>query len=145
MRMQDSQANCGPFAVKNALAAIGIERSAEELEKACATSATKGTPTKNILKAASKIEGCCPVVIRERRRDIALLRLWGALDEGRPVLLVWCDGEGNSGEHWVAAVGMLGRRFLVADAAENELVISMEVDQVAAKWCDEGQYEGVIL
>jgi len=31
--MQDSQANCGPFALKNALSALGIERSAEELEK----------------------------------------------------------------------------------------------------------------
>jgi hypothetical protein len=143
--MQDSQANCGPFALKNALAAIGIERSAEELEKACKTSATKGTPTKNVVGAVKSIDGCTPVLIRERKRDIALLRLRGALDEGRPVLLVWADGEGNPGEHWVAAVGMLGRRYLIADAAENELVLSLGVEEVAGKWCDGGTYEAVVL
>lgn len=124
----------------NALSAVGITRSAEELEKLCRTSATTGTPTKNIIVAAAKIEGCSPVKIREKRRDIALLRLRGALDEGRPVLLSW-----NGGEHWVAAVGMIGRRYLIADAADNELVIPLEVDAVAERWCDGGVYEGVVL
>lgn len=145
IRLQDNQANCGAFATKNALAALGIERSAEELEKLCRTSATDGTPTKNIVAALAKIDGCRPVKIREKRREIALLRLRGALEEGRPVVLSWCDGEGNPGEHWVAAVGMLGRRYLVADSADNEMVLSVEVDELAAKWADHGVYEGVIL
>lgn len=143
--MQDSQANCGPFALKNALAALGVERSAEELEKACGTTATSGTPTRGILKAALKIDGCHPVKLRERRRDIALLRLKGALDWGRPAILVWCDSEGNPGGHWVAVVGMLGDRYLVADAADNELVLSFSAAEVAERWVDEGVYEGVVL
>lgn len=137
--MQDSQANCGPFALKNALSAIGIERSAEELEKACGTTATKGTPTKGILKAAQKIEGCSPIVIRERRSDVALLKLEHAVNEGRPVLL--CV---DHGEHWVAAVGKLGERYLVADSANSELVVSYSTTEIEARWKDTA-YEGVLL
>jgi ABC-type bacteriocin/lantibiotic exporter with double-glycine peptidase domain len=140
--MQDSQANCGPFALKNALEALGIKRSAEELEKACGTSATNGTPTKGILKAANKIEGCNPVVIRESKSDVALLKLEHALRHGRPVVISWSTV--SPGDHWVAVVGVLGERFLVADAADSELVLSMTVDELEAKWRD-NKYEAVIL
>lgn len=142
IRMQDNQANCGPFALKNALAAIGIERSAEELEKACGTSATNGTPTKGIVKAASKIDGLQPAVIRETRSDIALLKLEHAVRRGRPVVIAWCSRE--PGDHWVAVVGVLGERYLVADAADSELVLSHAVDELESKWRD-SKYEGVIL
>jgi hypothetical protein len=145
VRGQDSQANCGPYALMNALRAIGIMRTREELEVLCGTTMTDGTPPRKILRAVSKIEGCYPVKLREKRRDIALLRLRGALDQGRPVVLVWHDSEGNPGGHWVAAVGMLGDRYLIADAADNELVLSLTVDEVATYWTDEGVYEGVIL
>jgi ABC-type bacteriocin/lantibiotic exporter with double-glycine peptidase domain len=144
MRMQDSQANCGPFALKNALCALGIERSAEELEKACGTSATNGTPTKGLVKAASKIDGCDPQVIRESKSYVALLLLEHALRQGRPVILCFADSQGNPGEHWVAAVGVLGDRYLVADSADSELVISLGVTELEAKWRDT-RYEGVIL
>src|ERR1044072_2680949 len=110
MRMQDSQANCGPFALKNALEALGIKRSAEELEKACGTNATNGTPTKGIFKAAQKIEGCNPVVVRESKSDVALLKLEHAIRKGRPLVLSFCDSTGKPGEHWVAVVGVLGDR-----------------------------------
>jgi hypothetical protein len=129
----------------NALRAIGITRTREELETLCGTTMTDGTPPRKILRAVSKIEGCFPVKLRERRRDIALLRLKGALDQGRPAVLVWHDSEGNPGGHWVAAVGMLGGRYLIADAADNELVLSMTVEEVATYWADGGIYEGVVL
>lgn len=142
MRMQDSQANCGPFALKNALEALGVQRSAEELEKACGTSATNGTPTRGILRAATKIEGCNPVVLRESKSDVALLKLEHALRRGRPVVIAWCSE--TPGDHWVAVVGVLGERFLVADSANSELVISYPVNELEAKWRDT-KYEGVVL
>lgn len=142
MRMQDSQANCGPFALKNALHALGIPRSIEELEALCKTSATNGTPPANILRAAKKIDGCRPVKLSEKRRDIALMRLAEALRKGRPVLLVWCAE--SPGDHWVAAVGVLGERYLIADSGDVELVLSLDVGDVEARWRD-GHYEGVIL
>lgn len=142
MRLQDNQANCGPAALKNALQALGIERTMQELEAACKTSATNGTPTKNILAAAKAIEKCKPHKVLEAKRDVALLRLRFALQAGRPVLLSWCST--SPGDHWVAAVGMLGERFLVADAADSELVLSLDVKQLEEKWRD-SRYEGVIL
>lgn len=140
--MQDAQHNCGPFALRNALQALGIDRSAEELEKACGTNATNGTPTRGILKAAAKIDGCNAVLLREGKSDVALLKLEHALRKGRPVVISWRSQ--TPGDHWVAVVGVLGERFLIADAADSELVISLGVDELEAKWRD-SKYEGVIL
>jgi hypothetical protein len=142
VRLQDSQANCGAFALYNGLRALGIERSTEECERLCGTTATDGTPTKGLVRAASTIEDCRPVVIRERKRDIALLRLHFAVARGRPVVLSWCTRD--PGDHWVTVVGLLGDRYLVADGADNELVLSLSVDALADKWYD-GRYEAVVL
>lgn len=137
--MQDSQANCGPFALRNALQAIGIDRSADELEKACGTTATKGTSVRGVFKAATKIEGCSPAVLRERRIDVAMLKLEYAVRRGRPVLLTV-----DSGSHWIAVVGKLGERFLVADSADAELVLSYDGAQLEERWRD-SSYDGVLL
>jgi ABC-type bacteriocin/lantibiotic exporter with double-glycine peptidase domain len=139
VRMQDSQANCGPFALKNALEALGIQRSAVELEKACGTTATKGTPLRGIYRAAVKIEGCDPVVLRERRMDVAMLKLDHSVRKGRPAVLIV-----DQGNHWVAVVGTLGDRYLVADSGDSELVLSYGVGQLEGRWRD-SSYEGVLL
>jgi ABC-type bacteriocin/lantibiotic exporter with double-glycine peptidase domain len=140
MREQTSRASCGPFALLNALKAIGIERTPEELETLCKTSMTDGTDTPNMVKGAAKIDGCTPIRIKERRRDVALLRLRFALTSGRPVVLSWCEGS-----HWVAAIGVLGERYLICDSDDLELVLSYQVEEVAKLWVDEGIYEGVVL
>lgn len=140
--MQDSQANCGPFALKNALASLGIDRSAEELERACGTTATSGTPTRGIIRAAAGIAECRPLLLREKRRDVALMRLSEALRRGRPAVLSWnCE---EAGDHWVAAIGILGERYLIADSGDSELVMSYPVQVLEEKWRDT-KYEGVIL
>lgn len=140
MRMQSSQSTCGPTALHNSLLALGIQRGLDELEIMCGCTATDGTSTKKLMRAAAKIEGCRPVLIRDRKPDIAALRLRFALQSGRPVVLVWGDGS-----HWVAAVGMLGEKVLVADSAESELVLSMEIEEVMEGWVDSGVFEGVVL
>lgn len=142
MRMQDSQANCGPFALRNALQALGIVRTAGELESACRTTATDGTTVRNILRAAQKIEGCFPVLVKEKRRDVAMLKLRASLDYGRPVVLSWNSEE--PGDHYVAAVGLIGTRYLVADSADNELILSLTAEQLEERWRG-GNYEGVAL
>ena len=124
----------------NALRALGIQRTAAELEAACRTTQTLGTSTTKLVRAAGQIEGCAPVRFAERRQDVALLKLRCAVTDGRPVLCSW-----NDGEHWVAVVGMLGPRFLVADPAEAELVLSYTVDEVVALWTEGGRFEGIIL
>ncbi len=140
MRGQDSSYNCGPYALLNALRALGVQRTASELESACKTTMTLGTSTTKLVKAVNQIDGCMAVRFSERRRDVALLKLRCAIADGRPVILSW-----QGATHWVAVVGMLGARYLVADAAEAELVLSFTVDEVAALWDEDGSFEGVII
>ena len=143
MRMQDTQANCGPAAMSNALAALGIVRPTQECEKLCKTTATKGTSPQKLQTGLKAIEGLTPTVIKEKRSDVAILRLEKALSLGRPAII--CVGDGT---HWVATVGRLGDRYLVADSADVELVLSKTADELAAWWHERGAtnpYYGVIL
>ena len=138
--MQDTAANCGPASVSNALQALGVIRSQQECEQLCKTSATDGTTGRNMVKALTSL-GFSPAVIREKREDVAALRLRMALHQGRPLVL--CV---DNWEHWVAAVGVLGERILVADPADNELVLSYDVGALLRRWGgDAAPYYGVIL
>lgn len=140
MRMQDSQATCGPSALSNALSAVGMARSAAECEVLCQANATTGTPPASMVKAVRSVDGVTPRLIRETRPEVAVLKLLALLDHGRPVLLVV-----DSSSHWVAAVGRLGDRVLVADSADLELVLSYTPDELAARWRDGKTFYGVGL
>lgn len=142
MRMQDSQAGCGPATLSNALAAVGIRRSVPECEVLCGTTATAGTPIGKMIKAlrALDVAGIDGLPLKERRRDVAVLKLEKALRAQRPVLMVV-----DNGGHWVAAVGMIGNRILVADPADNELVLSYEPEELLTRWDTGGTYYGVIV
>lgn len=143
MKMQSSLANCGAFAFHNALATLGIQRSPDECEKLCGTSAANGTSTQGLVKAARKIDDLNPVVIREKRRDVALLKLRSAIDDGRPVIISWEVAE--PADHWVCVIGRIGTRYLVADSGDNDLVYAKDVAELATKWVDGSTYEGIIL
>ena len=117
--MQNSQANCGPTAVKNALCALGIERSVEECEALCGCTATDGASPRKLYKGLETIHELDPVIISESREEIALVLLEQSLRDGRPVIML-VDGT----EHWVAAIGLLGKRVQIADGADSELIIS---------------------
>lgn len=143
MRMQDSAANCGPTALHNALLAIGVVRSVQELEVLCSTSATNGTPVRSLKRALSKIEGVTAVEIKERRRDVAALKLRHSIHSGRPVILLWTSA--SPGDHWVAAIGLLGDKYLICDSADLELVISLGIESVCTRWECDGVYQGVTL
>lgn len=144
MRLQTSQANCGPAALSNALSAIGIERSIKECEVLCSVSAAEGTSAAKLVRALSKIDGVSPFRIDERRIDVASLLLRAALDDGRPAILLV-----DQWDHWVAAIGLLGSgRVLVADSADSDLVLSYTWAQLVKRWgCVEARrpFWGVVL
>ena len=142
MRMQDTQANCGPAAMSNALAALGLDRPQNECEKLCKTTAIKGTSPAMLVRGLKAIEGIEPIPFKEKRRDVALLRLDKALQMGRPVIICVANGT-----HWVATVGRLGDRYLVADSADQELVLSKSTGELAQWWAEKAVYPyfGVIL
>lgn len=128
MRAQDSQFNCGPVALHNALLALGIKRSIKECERLTGVTATSGTDVESLLAAASAIRGVHTMVVNAYDAQSAIAILRDALRRGRPALLS-VDQE----EHYVAAVGLLGDRILVADGADNEIVVSIP-DYRLVKW-----------
>lgn len=143
MRLQDTAAGCGPASMSNALASLGIRRNLSECEALCKCTGTAGTSPANLLRALATVEDVEPATLAEIREDVAVLRLAAALSRGRPAILC-VDGS----SHWVAAVGTLGQgRVLVADSADNELVLSLTWEELAARWVapTRTKYYGVIL
>lgn len=136
--MQDTAANCGPASLYNGLFALGIPSSQADCAAACGTTATDGTPPKGIIKGAKSF-GRQPLIISEKRATVGILWLMHFLGAGRPVLL--CV---DKGEHWVTAIAALGERVLVADPADNELVLSYSTAGLAARW-GEGRFYGIVL
>jgi ABC-type bacteriocin/lantibiotic exporter with double-glycine peptidase domain len=139
MRMQDTAANCGPASVSNALQALGIIRSQAECEVLCKTSGTDGTSTRNIIRAVQSL-GCRGLPIKEKRQVVAWLMLMRWLRAGAPIILCVDDSS-----HWVAAIGTLGDRVLVADPADNELVLSYDTEKLMDRWSATSGFYGVIL
>jgi hypothetical protein len=141
MKFQADQASCGAAAMSNALSAMGVSRTEAECAALCGTS-TDGTSAKGLLRGLRLVEGLDPSAFREARQDVAILRLYAALHQGRPVIL--CV---DQDEHWVAAVGLLAGRVLVVDSADNELVVSYLAGALAVRWGGPGTkpYFGVIL
>lgn len=130
IRFQSTAANCGPAAVRNALLALGIPRSEEEIETLTGATAADGTGPKGILKALHAVLPSPPGVINEAREDVAILKLLAALQAGHPVI---CCVDND--EHWVAAVGTLGNQILlVADSADNELILAYSPENFLSRW-----------
>lgn len=140
MRMQDTAANCGPASLSNALAAMGITKSQKECELLCRTTAQDGTNPKQLVTGARLAAMHGSGVFKNVKQALALIELEHYLRLGRAAVL--CV---DSGDHWVAAVGMLGRRFLIADPADNELVLSYDGAELARRWVDGKTYMGVLV
>lgn len=140
MRMQDTAANCGPASLSNALKAYGMDRSQAECEAACGTTATDGTSHKQLIKGAKSF-GCDTSLVKATSWEFAWLQLDHYLrEQGRPVLL--CV---DNASHWVTAIGKLGHRVLIADPADNELVLSLQANQLKARWVNGKTFYGIAI
>ena len=147
MRFQSNASSCGPASIRNALLCLGVTRSEEELERLAGFTAASGTSIQGIVKALRTIAGENPVlspeVLRESRAQVAILRLSNALYRGRPAII--CV---DNDTHWVSAVGNLGQDiYHIADPADPELILSINVAQLAQRWKGAGRqpYQGVIV
>lgn len=133
MRFQSTAASCGPAALRNALAALGVARTEDELATLCGTTA-EGTPPRGVLKALREM-GHSPAVVHEARGQVAWLLLLQALAAGRPAIA--CV---DQDEHWVAVFATLGARnedgprVLVADSGSSELVHSYTAAEWLERW-----------
>lgn len=137
MRMQSSEANCGSTALHNALAAIGTRRSLDECEILCGVKAESGTNPFALIEAIATIRKINPVVLKEN--DSAnIYNLDYHVRRGRSAILLVDDND-----HYVAVVGLIGDRILVADSAKNELVLSYTEQQLIKRWAP--YYWAIIL
>ncbi len=140
MKLQNARHNCGAVALINALMAAGHQSPNEDgMAKIAKTSPTRGTSSKGLRNALETL-GLSEAVLSTKSALMAAEALIGCLQGGSPVLLC-VDG----GSHWVAAVGKLGSRFLVADSAEAELVLSLSREELLCRWGNDGNYYGIVV
>lgn len=146
MRYQSVPGRCGPAALREALAAIGVQRSEDELA-ALAKTTVDGTSPRGLLRALSllELEREPAYYMMEARADIAYIRVAEALREERPVVL--CVDNYN---HWVAVTGFLGAsrpRFVVADAGHEERILYLTAPELLSRWRGPARlaYCGVVI
>lgn len=145
MRYQSNRASCGPASLHNALAALGIHRTEDELAQLCKQT-PDGTSARNLGKAIQSISTAEQPLRGEtfgfKSAPEALVSLWYWVSYlGRPTILAV-----DNWEHWVTVAGHLGTRFSVIDSAHNALVLYYNPDDLTTRWVGpNGGYYGVIL
>jgi predicted double-glycine peptidase len=149
--LQSTQYTCGPCAIVNALAALGVEESERELMRMAEACPVEGTNARKMLRTLRWL-GYTPVSLSPKgrgrgagqdRHSVAWQALRDALASGYPAVL-----SVDRDEHWVAAVGVVGERVLVADSARGELVLSYDRQTLMARWRGKSSarpYYGVIV
>ena len=146
MKFQSHKSSCGPAALHNALAALGINRSEDELGVLCKTTSEGGTSVRGLLGAIRSVSTTdLPLLgqaLRWRKEDDAQIGLWYYIAErGRPIIL--CV---DSFEHWVTCAGHLGTRFGVIDSSDNRMVIFYTLKELVVRWAGpKGGYHGIVV
>lgn len=100
-----------------------------------------GIPPKSIMKTLDTLGyDAEPVVYLVPGRAAEALRRF--LHKGFPVIM--CV---DNDEHWVCAIGVLGSRFLVADPADAELVLSYDPEKLTTRWKNKTKkpYYGIVV
>jgi len=107
---QPNRWQCGPFALKHALLALGRFAHEDELARLAGSSELSGTDEKGLTRAA-RVLGCDLGFVRHKHADAAREALTETLSRGVPTLLCL-----DQWEHWVTAVSVQGDRFVVFDS-----------------------------
>lgn len=133
MKFQSNRSSCGPAALHNALAALGIERTEDELQVLCKTTAS-GTGVRGLVSGIRSIstpeQPLLGAPIHWRRADLAEIGAWYYIsDQGRP--LIMCV---DQHEHWVTCAGHLGSRYAVLDSADNRMAIYYTWAELRERW-----------
>ncbi len=78
------------------------------------------------------------IVLTGHESVLSCLR--GSLMAGSVVMMLV-----DAWEHWVVAVGTLGKRILVVDPGDNELVISYTGEDLLSRWMYNGACNGILI
>lgn len=126
---QSNRWQCGPFALKHALAIVGRFVDEESITRAAKTT-REGTDEKMLRRAAERFH-CRFQEIRRRDEDAAFRALKTALADGRPCLI--CI---NQWGHWVTLVGFDAKseRFVVIDSEKDPVVRIPAWSELKRRW-----------
>jgi hypothetical protein len=126
---QSNKWQCGPFALKHALAIVGQFVDEGYLTKA-AKSTRSGTDERMLRRAANRSE-CDLVEIRKFDEEKAFKSLTAALRKGRPCLI--CI---NQWGHWVTIVGFdaKSRKFVLIDSEKDPVVRIAAWSELKRRW-----------
>jgi hypothetical protein len=103
--------SCGPAAVRNALAVLGIAQTEPFLRDVMGARAFRGTPDEGFAAAAAAVELEHIHVV-----DGDIDRLRSETDAGSPCVLDW-----RHGRHYVCAVAVTSRHVLFADSNPRDV------------------------
>ena len=117
---QPNSWQCGPFALKHGLLALGVYTHEDELARIAGSSEQLGTDDKQLARAAGEY-GCVLSLVRRSRASAARQELERWLARGNPVLLCL-----DQWEHWVTAVSADAHHVVVFDSQFDDAVLRLE-------------------
>jgi hypothetical protein len=113
---QSNYWQCGPFALKHALAVLGIFADEREIARIAGTDRLSGTDELQLARAARRFD-CDLLSIRRYEHIEARHDLVSYLKQGIPCLL--CAYEWS---HWVTVVNEARQRFVVLDSRDDAVL-----------------------
>lgn len=125
---QPNQWQCGPFALKHALIALGIFAEEKTISRVAGTHWWTGTDEIQLAKAAKQFN-CTLRVIRRHNPEQARKELIGYLRRGIPVLL--CVHEWG---HWVTVVKAESGKFILLDSKDKAVLTIQTWSELKSNW-----------
>ncbi|HAV23341.1 MAG: hypothetical protein A3H45_08315 [Ignavibacteria bacterium RIFCSPLOWO2_02_FULL_55_14] len=119
---------CGPFALKHALATLGIFANEKDVSKLAGTNWWHGTDEIQLAKAAHRYD-CTLKVFRRFNAEQARRELKKYLKRGIPCLL--CVHEW---QHWVTVVKEERGKFIILDSRDRAVLTILTWRQLRRQW-----------
>jgi len=117
---QPNSWQCGPFALKHGLIALGIYAHEDDLARIAGSTEKNGTDDRQLARAA-QTHGCALPVVRRSHAWAARRELDHWFARGAPVLLCL-----DQWEHWVTAVSADAEHVVVLDSQFDNAVLRLE-------------------
>ncbi|MBI4418267.1 MAG: hypothetical protein HY563_05785 [Ignavibacteriales bacterium] len=125
---QPNQWQCGPFALKHALVALGISAEEKVIAKKAGTHWWSGTDEIGLGKAARHFD-CKLLMIRRHDPERARRELMSYLRRGIPSLLCVYEWE-----HWVTVVKAEAGKFILLDSKDKAVLTILSWPQLRGNW-----------
>lgn len=125
---QPNDYECGPFALKHALVALGRIVSEDRIAMVARTHWWSGTSEIRLVRAARAFD-CDLRLVRSLNGERARLELTAALRQRRPTILCVDDWG-----HWITAVRYDGGKFVIIDSDREPVLDAVSWPQLRARW-----------